>query len=94
MADSNSWRFQHHSPLDRSSRLKLSKEILNLKEEMEDRGSVDMYRTFHTPPTPSMHSSPMHTEPSKIDDMLGHITCLLKIRRIEILAATFSDMTP
>jgi hypothetical protein len=69
------------SPIDRSSKQKINKEILELNH-ME---LVDVYRIFH--PTAAQYTffSAAHGTFSKIDHILGHKASLSKYKKIETI---------
>jgi hypothetical protein len=71
------------SSIDRSSKQKINKEILDLKYTIDQMDLVDVYRTFH--PTSA------HGTFSKIDHILGHKASLSKYKKIEIILCILSD---
>jgi exonuclease III len=81
------------SSIDRSSKQKLNKEILDLKYTIEQRDLVDVYRTFHLTSTQYAFFSAAHGTFSKIDHILGHNTSLSKYKKIEIILCILSDHT-
>jgi exonuclease III len=48
------------SPIDRSAKQKINKEILNLKHTIEKMDLVDVYRTFHPTSTQNSFFSTAH----------------------------------
>ena len=77
--------------LDRSSRKKLSKEILDLNLTIQYLDLADIYRTFHPNKTEYTYFSSAHGTYSKIDHILGHNSNLSKFKGIEIIPCIFSD---
>jgi exonuclease III len=60
------------SSIDRSSKQKINKEILDLKCTIDQMDHVDVYRTFHPNSTQYTFFSATHGTVSKIDHILGH----------------------
>jgi exonuclease III len=60
------------SSIDRSSKQKINKEILDLKHTIDKMDLVDVYRTFHPTSTQYTFFSAAHGTISKIDHILGH----------------------
>jgi exonuclease III len=60
------------SSIDRSSKQKINKEILELKYTIDQMDLVDVYRTFHPTSTQYTFFSAAHVTFSKIDHILGH----------------------
>jgi exonuclease III len=79
------------SPIDRSSKQKINKEILVLKYTTDQMDLVDVYRTFHPTSTQYTFFAAAHRTFSKIDHILGHKASLSKYKKIEILPCTLSD---
>jgi hypothetical protein len=79
------------SPIDRSSKQKINKEILSLKHTIEQMDQVDVYRTFHPTSTQYTFFSAAHKTFSKIDHILGHKASLSKYKKIEIIPCILSD---
>jgi exonuclease III len=61
----------HLAPIDRSSKQKINKEILELNHTIDQMDLVDVYRTFH--PTSAQYTffSAAHGTFSKTDHILG-----------------------
>jgi hypothetical protein len=72
------------SSIDKSSKQKINKEILDLKHIIDQMGLVDVYRTFHPTSTQYTFFSAAHRTFSKIVHILGHKTNLSKYKKIEI----------
>jgi exonuclease III len=66
------------SPIDRSSKQKINKKILELNHTINQMDLVDVYRIFH--PTLAQYTffSAAHGTFSKIDNILGHKASLSK----------------
>jgi hypothetical protein len=77
------------SSIDRSSKQKINKEILDLKYTIDQMDLLDVYRTFH--PTQYTFFSGTHGIFSKIDHILGHKASLSKYKKIEIIPCILSD---
>jgi hypothetical protein len=67
------------SPIDRSSRQKINKEILELNDIIGQMDLTDVYRLFHS----------AHGTFSKIVHILGHKASLSKYKKIEITPAFY-----
>jgi hypothetical protein len=79
------------SSIDRSSKQKINKEILDLKYTIDQMDLVDLYRTFHPTSTHYTFFSGVHGTFSKTDHILGHETSLSKYKKIEIIPCVLSD---
>jgi hypothetical protein len=79
------------SSIDRSSKQKNQKEILDLKHAIDQMDLVDVYRTFHPNSIQYTFFSAAHRTFSKIDHILGHKASLSKYRKIEIIPCILSD---
>jgi exonuclease III len=79
------------SPIDRSSKQKINKEILELNHTIDEMDLADVYRTFH--PTSAQYTflSAAHGTFSKIDHILGHKASLSKYKKIELIPCILSD---
>jgi exonuclease III len=78
------------SSIDRLSKQKINKEILDLKHTIDQMDQVDVYRTFH--PTSTQYTfSAAHGTISKIDHILGYKASLNKYKKIEIIPCILSD---
>jgi exonuclease III len=78
------------SSIDRSSKQKINKEILDLKY-IDQMDLVDVYRTFHLTFTQYTFFSAAHGTFSKIDHILKHKASLSKYKKIEIIPCILSD---
>jgi exonuclease III len=70
------------SPIDRSSKQKISKEILELNDTIDELGLDDVYRILHPASTEYTFFSAVHGTFSKIDHILGHKASLSKYKKI------------
>jgi hypothetical protein len=79
------------SPIDKSSKQKINKEILELNHTIDQIDLADVYKTFH--PTAAQYTlfSAAHGTFSKIDHILGHKASLSKYKKIEIIPYIQSD---
>jgi exonuclease III len=79
------------SPIDRSSKQKINKEILELNHTIDQMDLADAYRIFH--PTSAQYTffSASHGTFSKIVHTLGHKARLSKYKKIEIITCILSD---
>jgi exonuclease III len=79
------------SPIDRSSKQNISKEILELNHTIDQMDLADVYKIFH--PTSAQYTffSAAHRTFSKIDHILGHKASLSKYKKFEIIPYILSD---
>jgi exonuclease III len=79
------------SPIDRSSKQKINKEILKLNHTIDQMDIADVYRIFH--PTSKQYTFFLaaHGTFSKIDHILGHEANLSKYKKTEIIPCILSD---
>jgi hypothetical protein len=79
------------SPIDRSSKQKTNKEILELNHTIQQMDLADVYRIFH--PTSAQYTffSVAHETYSKIDHILRHKSNLSKYKKIEIIPCILSN---
>jgi exonuclease III len=77
--------------IDRSSKQKINKEILDLKHTVDQMDLVDVYRTFYPTSTQSTFFSAAHGTFTKIDHILGHKGSHSKYKKIEIIPCILSD---
>jgi exonuclease III len=79
------------SPVDRSTKHKINKEILELNHTIDQMDLADVYRIFH--PTSAQYTffSAAHGTFSKTDHILGHKASLSKYKKIQIIPCTLSD---
>jgi hypothetical protein len=77
------------SPIDRSSKQKNNKEILELSHTIEQMDLADVYRILHPTSPQRTFFSAAHGTFSKIDNMLGHKANFSKYKKIEIFCAFY-----
>ena len=80
-----------HSPMDRSTKMKISKETQGLNVKLNKMDLIDIYRTFHPKTTKYTFFSTAHGTFSRTDHILGHKSSLGKFKKIEIVSSIFSD---
>ena len=78
------------TPMDRSTKQKISKETQQLNDTMDQLNLIDIYRTFH-PKTKNFIFLNAYRTFSRIDHILGHESSLGKFIKIEIISTIFSD---
>jgi exonuclease III len=79
------------SPIDRSSKQKINKEILELNHTINQMDLDDAYRIFHPTSTQYTFFSAAHGTFSKIDHIVGHKANISKYKKIEIIPCILSD---
>jgi hypothetical protein len=79
------------SSTDRSSKQKISEEILDLEHTIDQMDLVDVSRTFHPTSTQYTFFSAAHGTFSKIDHILGHKASHSKYKKIEIIPCILCD---
>ena len=79
------------TPMDRSTKQKISKETQSLNDSMHHLGLIDMYRTFHPKTMKFTFFSSAHGTFSRTDHSLGHESSLGKLKKIKIISSMFSD---
>jgi len=79
------------TPMDRSTKQKISKETQTLNDMMDQLDLIDIYRTFHPKAMNFTFFSSAHRNFSKINHILGYKSSLGKFKKIEIIPSIFSD---
>ena len=79
------------TPVDRSTKQKIIKEMQTLNDTMDQLDLIDIYRTFHPKTMNYTFLSHAHGTFSKIYHILGHKSSLSKFKKIEIISSIFSD---
>ena len=79
------------TPMDRSTKQKISKETQTLHDTMDQLDLIDIYRTFHPKTMNFTFFSRAHGTFSRINHILGHKSSLGKFKKIEIISSIFSD---
>ena len=78
------------TPMDRSSKQKITKEIQVLNDTLDQMDLIDIFRTFH-PNAEYTFLSRAHGTFSRIDYILAHKSKLSKFKKTEIVSSIFSD---
>ena len=73
--------------MDRSSKMKISKETEALNDAIDKIDLIDIYRTFHPKTADYTFFSREHRTFSRIDLILGHKSSLSKFKKIEIMSS-------
>ena len=80
------------TPMDRSTKQKISKETQALNDTMDQLDLIDIYRVFHPKTMDFTFFSSAHRLFSRIDHILGRQSSLGKLKKIiEISSSIFSD---
>ena len=79
------------TPMDRSTKQKISKETQTLNDAINQLDLIDIYRTFHPKTMNFTFFSSTYRMFARIDHILGHKSSLGKFKRIEIISGIFSD---
>ena len=79
------------TPMDRSTKQKISKETQTLNDTMDHLDLIDIYRTFQPKTMNFTFFSNAHGTFSRIYHILGHKCTLDKFKKIEIIPSIFSD---
>ena len=79
------------TPMDRSTKHKISKETQTLNDTMDQLDLMDIYRTFHPKAMNFTFFSSTHGTVFRIDHILGHKSSLGKLKKIEVIPSIFSD---
>ena len=80
------------TPMDRSTKQKISKETQTLNNTVDQLDLIDIYRTFHPKTMNFTFFSRAHRTFSRIDHILGHKSSLGKLKKKnEIISSIFSD---
>ena len=76
--------------MDRSSRQKVKKEILDLKEKLDEM-DLDIYRALYPKTADCKLFSSVHGTFSRIDHIFGNKASLNKFKKFKIITSIFSD---
>ena len=79
------------TPMDSSTKQKVSKKTQTLNGRMDQLELIDVYRTFHPKTMNFTFFSSAHGTFSRIYHILGHKSSFGKLKKIEIIPITFSD---
>ena len=77
------------TPMDRSTKQKISKETQTLNDTIDQLDLIDIYRTFH--PKTMNFTFFSHGTFSRIDHIPGHKSSLGQFKKTEIISSIFSD---
>ena len=77
------------TPMDRSTKQKISKETQTLNDSMEQLDLIDIYRTFHPKTMNFTFFSSAHRTFSRIDHILGHKSALVNSKKLKSFQASF-----
>jgi hypothetical protein len=72
------------SPIHRSSKQKINKEILEVNDTIDQMDLTDIYRIFHPKIAQYAFFSAAHVTIFKIYHILGHKASLSKYKKIEV----------
>jgi exonuclease III len=79
------------SPINRSSRQKINKEIIELNDTIDQMDLTDIHRVFNPATGQYTFFSAVHGTFSKIDHILCHKATLNRYKKIEITPCILSD---
>ena len=77
------------TPMDRSTKQKISKETQTLNDTLDQLDLIDIYRTFHPKTMNFTFFSSAHGSFSRIDNILGHKSSLDKFKKLKSFQASF-----
>ena len=76
------------TPMDKSTKQKISKETQTLNYTMDQLDLIDIYRTFHPKPMNFTFFSSAHGTFSRIAHILGHKSSLGKFKKMKSFQAS------
>jgi len=79
------------TPMDRSSKEKINKEISVLNDTLDEMDLIDNFRTFHANAEEYTLFSSVHGTFSRINHILGQKSNLSKFKKIKIVSGIFSQ---
>jgi hypothetical protein len=79
------------SPIDRSSKQKINKEILELNHTIDQMDLADVYRIFHWTSAQYTFFTAAHGTFTTTDHILGHKASLSKYNKIKIIPCILSE---
>ena len=79
------------TPMDWSSKQKISKETQALNDTLDKMDLIDIFGTFHWNAEEYTFFSSAHGTFSRIDHILGYKSNLSRFKKIEIVSSIFSD---
>ena len=77
------------TPLDRSTKQKINKEIQTLNDTVDQSDLIDIYRTIHPKTMNFTFFSSAHGTFSRIDHILGHKSNLVNSKKLKSFQASF-----
>ena len=77
--------------MDRSSKMKINKELQALNDTLNKMDLIVIYGIFHSKTTEQSFFSSAHGTFPRIDHILGQKSSLGKFKKIEIVSSIFSD---
>ena len=81
------------TPMDRSSKQKVTKETQALNDTIDQIDLIDIFRTLPPKTADYTFFSSVHRTFSSMDHILGHKSSLSKFKKTEIISSIFSDHT-
>ena len=75
------------TPMDRSTKQKISTETQTLNDTMDQLDLIDIYRSFHPKTMNFTFSSSTHRTFSRTDHILGHKSSLSKFKNTENISS-------
>jgi len=81
------------TPMNRSTKQKISKETQTLNDTMDQLDLIDIYRRFHPKTMNFTFFSSAHGTFSRIDHILGHKSSLGKFKKLKSFQASFLTTT-
>ena len=79
------------TPMDRSSKQKINKEIHVLNDTLDEMDLIDIFRTVHPNADEYTFFSSAHGTFSRIDHILVHKSNLSKFKKTEVITSIFSN---
>ena len=79
------------TPMDRSSKQKIKKEIQVLNDTLDENDLIDILRIFHPNAEEYTFFPRAHGTFARLDHILGHKSNLSKFKKTEIVSSIFSD---
>ena len=79
------------TPMDRSTKQKINKDIQTLNATIDQLDLIDIYRTFHPKTMNFTFISSAHRTFSRTDHILGHKSSCSKLKKTEIIPSIFSN---
>ena len=80
------------STMNRSSRQKINKKMMDLKQTLDQMDLVDIYKTIHRTGAKYTFFSNAHRTFSRIYHMIGYKISLNKFKTAEIIPSIYSDV--